>query len=44
MWSAWMASGAKVGSAPGYKVSNVKSACKQGGIGQSCRVQATLCK
>ena len=34
----------KIGVAPGYKVSNLKSTCKPGGIGQSCRVQATLCK
>ena len=44
MWSQWMASGAKVGVAPGYKVSNFKTACQPGGLGQTCRVQATLCK
>lgn len=44
MWGQWMSSGAKVGTAPGYKVSNVKSSCTAGGLGQTCRVQATLCK
>ena len=44
MWSQWMASGAKVGVAPGYKVSNLKTSCTPGGLGQNCRVQATLCK
>ena len=44
MWSAWMASSQKVGVAPGYKVSNLKSSCKPGGLGQNCTVQATLCK
>ena len=44
MWSQWMASGAKVGVAPGYKVSKLKTSCAPGGLGQTCRVQATLCK
>ena len=44
MWSAFMASGANIGVAPGYKVSNVKSSCAKGGIGYSCKMQATLCK
>ena len=44
MWSAFMASGAGIGTAPGYKVSNVKSSCAKGGIGYSCKMQATLCK
>ena len=44
MWSQWMASGAKVGVAPGYKVSNLKSNCRAGGLGQVCRVSATLCQ
>ena len=43
-WSTFMASGAKIGVAPGYKVSNVKSSCAKGGIGYSCKMQATLCK
>jgi hypothetical protein len=43
-WSQWIASGQKVGVAPGYKVSNLKSSCKPGGLGQNCTVQATLCK
>jgi hypothetical protein len=44
MWSQWMASSQKVGVAPGYTVKNVKSTCKAGGLGQTCIVQATLCK
>lgn len=44
MWSVWMASSQKVGVAPGYKVSNLKSKCQPGGLGQTCRVQARLCK
>ena len=44
-WAGFMASGMKVGSAPGYKVSGLKSRCKAGGmLGQECTVQATLCK
>lgn len=43
-WASFMSSGAKVGVAPGYKVSNVKSKCGPGGIGFSCKMQATLCK
>src|SRR5262245_57052183 len=44
MWSVWMASSQKVGVAPGYKVSKLSSKCSAGGLGQTCRVQATLCK
>ena len=44
MWASWMASGAKIGVAPGYKVSNVKFRCKTGGLGAECIGQATLCK
>lgn len=45
MWGAWMASSQKVGVAPGYTVKNLKSKCtKGGGLGFTCRVQATLCK
>ncbi len=43
-WATFMGSGAKVGTAPGYRVSNVKSKCGKGGIGFSCKMQATLCK
>ena len=43
-WASFMSSGMKVGTAPGYKVSNVKSSCKAGGLGQECVMQATLCK
>jgi hypothetical protein len=44
MWSAWMGQGMKYGTAPGYKVSNVKARCKKGGLGSECVVQARLCK
>jgi len=46
-WSSWagfMAGGGKVGSAPGYKVSDVKSRCQSGGLGHVCVMQARLCK
>ena len=43
-WSSFMASGAKIGTAPGYKVSGVSSKCGKGGLGFSCKMQATLCK
>lgn len=44
MWSTWISSSSKVGTAPGYKVSGVAKRCKAGGIGRECRMQATLCK
>lgn len=44
MWSQFMASGQKVGVAPGYDVKNVRSSCKAGGLGQVCTTYATLCK
>ena len=44
MWASWMAQGMKFGTAPGYKVSNLRSRCKKGGLGFECKVQATLCK
>ena len=44
-WAGFMASGMKIGSAPGYKVSGLISRCGKGGmLGQQCTVQATLCK
>ncbi len=43
-WASFMASGAKIGTAPGYKVSKVGQKCSPGGLGQVCRMQATLCK
>jgi hypothetical protein len=43
-WASFMASGMKVGSAPGYAVSGIKSRCTPGGLGQECIVQAKLCK
>ena len=43
-WASFMSSGAKIGTAPGYKVSNVKSKCKPGGLGFECVMQAKLCK
>jgi hypothetical protein len=44
MWMAWMNSSQKIGEAPGYRVSNLKSRCKPGGLGSECVIQATLCK
>jgi hypothetical protein len=44
-WGTWMVSSQKVGTAPGYKVSNVKTRCKAGGfLGRECVVAARLCK
>jgi hypothetical protein len=43
-WAGFMSSGMKVGHAPGYKVSNLKSRCTKGGLGSECVVQARLCK
>ncbi len=43
-WSSFMSQGGKVGTAPGYKVSKVSSKCEAGGLGQTCKMQATLCK
>src|SRR5262245_46423513 len=44
-WASWMASSQKVGTAPGYTVSNVKSRCAAGGfLGRECVVGAKLCK
>jgi hypothetical protein len=44
-WASWMASSQTVGTAPGYKVSNVKSRCSAGGLlGRECVVGAKLCK
>lgn len=42
-WMSWMASSQQVGVAPGWKVSNMRSSCKAGGIGQTCVIQARLC-
>jgi hypothetical protein len=44
MWSVWISSNQKVGTAPGYKVSALKKRCKAGGSGKECVIQATLCK
>jgi hypothetical protein len=46
-WSSWMSfmsTGMKVGTAPGYQVSNVRFKCGKGGIGSECIAQARLCK
>jgi len=43
-WAQFMASGAKVGSAPGYRVSNLRSSCKAGGMMcTECVITAHLC-
>jgi hypothetical protein len=44
MWAQFMASGQKVGSAPGYQVSKLRTKCGKGGLGSECVIQATLCK
>jgi hypothetical protein len=43
-WASFMTSGAKIGTAPGYKVSKVGTKCAKGGLGYECKMQATLCK
>jgi hypothetical protein len=43
-WAGFMASGMKVGSAPGYKVTSLRSRCKKGGLGSECIISAILCK
>ena len=44
-WATWMASSQTIGTAPGYKVSNLKSRCSAGGfLGRECMVGAKLCK
>ncbi len=44
-WASWMASSQTVGTAPGYKVSGVKTKCSAGGfLGRECVVSAKLCK
>jgi len=43
-WASFMSSSGKIGAAPGYKVSGLKSRCGSGGLGYNCKVQATLCK
>ena len=39
-----MASKQEVGNAPGMTVSKLRATCKPGGLGQTCIVQATLCR
>jgi hypothetical protein len=44
-WGSWMVSSQTIGTAPGYRVSNVKTRCEAGGLlGRQCRIQAKLCK
>jgi ABC-type uncharacterized transport system YnjBCD substrate-binding protein len=43
-WAQFMAGSQKIGVAPGYTVSNLKSKCTKGGLGSECVVQAQLCK
>jgi hypothetical protein len=43
-WANWMATSKTVGTAPGYKVSNLRSRCGAGGfLGRECTVGAKLC-
>jgi hypothetical protein len=44
IWSAMMSTKQEVGVAPGMTVSNLRSKCSPGGLGQKCVVQATLCR
>ncbi|MCB1506184.1 MAG: hypothetical protein KDJ47_14495 [Hyphomicrobiaceae bacterium] len=45
MWAAWMASGAKVGSAAsGYSVKSKREKCRPDGSQQVCVIRAKLCK
>jgi hypothetical protein len=44
VWGAMMSSKQAVGNAPGMKVSNLRTKCSAGGLGQVCVVQATLCR
>ena len=44
-WANWMATSQTIGTAPGYKVSGVKTKCSAGGaLGRECIMQAKLCK
>jgi hypothetical protein len=43
-WMQFMGSGMKIGSAPGYRVSNMRTSCKPGGLlGTECVITARLC-
>ena len=43
-WAQFMGSGMKIGSAPGYRVSNMRTSCKPGGmLGTECVITANLC-
>jgi hypothetical protein len=44
VWGAMMSSKQAVGNAPGMKVSNLRTKCAAGGLGQTCVIQATLCR
>ena len=46
MWAAWITGSSKVGSAAaGYKVSNYREKCGNGGsMGKECIIRAKLCK
>jgi len=44
MWATWMATGAKVGDAPGYTVAGLKFKCAPDGQGQECHARAKFCK
>ncbi len=44
VWGAMMSTRQDVGVAPGMTVSKLRSSCRPGGLGQTCIVQATLCR
>ncbi len=40
----WLGAGMRVGEAPGYAVRKLSVNCTQGGPGQVCRIETTLCR
>lgn len=42
--NAWVAANQRVGDAPGYAVRKLSLNCVQGGLGQNCKIEVTICK
>ena len=42
--NAWVAANQRVGDAPGYDVRKLSVNCAQGGPGQICKIEVTICK
>lgn len=40
----WLAAGMRVGEAPGHAVRKLSVNCAQGGPGQLCKIDVTICK